>query len=59
VFACLYSAKATAGQLAELAGQFSPLIEIASLDTVVFPITGLSRLFGDERQIASEVSRLG
>lgn len=59
MFACLYSAKAGAGQLAELAAQFSPLIETASPDTVVFSITGLSRLFGDEQQLASEVSRRG
>lgn len=59
MFACLYSAKASAGQLAELAGQFSPVIETTAPDTVVFPVAGLSWLFGDERQIASEISRRG
>src|SRR5215469_8063079 len=45
--------------MAELAGQFSPLIEKPDAETVVFSLAGLSRLLGDWRQIASEISRRG
>jgi protein ImuB len=45
--------------LAELAGQFSPLVEKPDAETVVFSLAGLSRMFGDWRQIASEISRRG
>jgi protein ImuB len=45
--------------LAELASQFSPLVEAVGTDTVVFSITGLDRLIGNLHQIASEISRRG
>jgi protein ImuB len=45
--------------MAELAGQFSPLIEKPDAEMVVFSLAGLSRMFGDWRQIASEISRRG
>lgn len=46
-------------KLAELAGQFSPLVEKTSDDTVVFSITGLGSLFGNAHQIASAIARQG
>ena len=56
MFACLYG---QSPRLPELAGQFSPLIEKPDAETVVFSLAGLSRIFGDWRQIASEISRRG
>ncbi|MEP6538617.1 MAG: hypothetical protein ABJF23_24980 [Bryobacteraceae bacterium] len=56
MFACLFGRSA---QLAELAAQFSPLVETVDADTVVFSIAGLGRLFGDTNQIVSEISRRG
>ncbi|MCX6598329.1 MAG: hypothetical protein NTV70_18405 [Acidobacteria bacterium] len=56
MFACLFG---TSPLLAELAGQFSPLLELTAPDTVVFSLAGLARLFGDTHQLASEVSRRG
>jgi hypothetical protein len=56
VFACLYG---DSPRLAELARQFSPLVESVTADAVVFSITGLDRLIGDAHQIASAISRRG
>ncbi len=56
MFACLFGSSPL---LAELAGQFSPLLELTAPDTVVFSLAGLARLFGDTHQLASEVSRRG
>ena len=56
MFACLHG---RSSRLAELAGQFSPLLEKRDGETVVFSLAGLSRMFGDWRQIASEISRRG
>lgn len=56
MFACLFG---HSSRLAELAGQFSPLVEKTSEDTVVFSITGLGSLFGDVHQIASAIARQG
>lgn len=56
MFACLFGGSL---RLADLARQFSPLVESIDERTVVFSIAGLGRLIGDERQIASEISRRG
>lgn len=56
MYACLFGASPL---LAELARQFSPLVEQVSRDAVVFSIAGLGRLIGDEYRIASEISRQG
>jgi protein ImuB len=56
VIACLFG---TSPRLAELADQFSPLIETVAPDTVVFSVDGLSSLFGTLHQLASEISRRG
>jgi len=56
VFGCLYG---PSPRLAELAGQFSPLVENSGGGAVVFSLSGLNRLFGDWGQIASEISRRG
>ncbi|MGA2877647.1 MAG: hypothetical protein ABSG13_01720 [Bryobacteraceae bacterium] len=56
MFACLFG---NSPRLAELARQFSPLVESVATDTVVLSITGLDRLIGDEHQIASAISRRG
>jgi protein ImuB len=42
--------------LVQLAGAFSPQVELASPDTVVFDIDGLRRMFGGPHQIASEIA---
>ncbi len=39
-------------RLAELADQFSPVVERAAADMVVFSVDGLGSLFGDAHQIA-------
>ncbi len=44
-------------RLAELAGQFSPIVERVSEDIVVFSVDGLRSLFGDAHQLASEIAR--
>jgi protein ImuB len=56
VLACLFG---NSSRLAELADQFSPLIETVAPDTVVFSVDGLNSLFGTLHQIASEISRRG
>ena len=56
MIACL-SGKSS--RLIELAEQFSPVIEEIAQGEVAFSIDGLGSLFGDARQIASEISRRG
>lgn len=56
MYACLYG---HSPRLTELAQRFSPLVEPMGSEAVVFSIAGLERLIGDERQIASEISRQG
>jgi protein ImuB len=56
MFACL---SGPSPRLAELAGQFSPLVEKTGEDTVVFSVAGLGSLFGDVYQIASAIARQG
>jgi protein ImuB len=56
VVACLFG---NSPRLAELADQFSPVVERVSADMVVFSVDGLGSLFGDSHQIASEISRRG
>lgn len=56
MYACLYG---SSPRLAELAGQFSPLVENSGSDTVVFSIAGLGSLFGDAHRVASAVARQG
>jgi len=60
MYACIHTTGArTANQLFELALEFSPVIEQASNNTVVFPIAALRKLIGSPHQIASEICRLG
>ena len=56
MYACLYG---SSPRLTELAQRFSPLVEPLEPELVLFSIAGLERLIGDERQIASEISRQG
>ena len=56
MFACL---SGDSPRLAELAGQFSPLVENTGPNTVVFSIAGLGSLIGDAHQIASAIARQG
>jgi protein ImuB len=56
MYACLHG---SSSRLAELAGQFSPLVEKADSDTVVFSLAGLGSLFGDAHKIASAIARQG
>lgn len=56
MIACLVGNSA---RLAELARQFSPVVEQASAGEIVFSIDGLGSLFGDIYQIAAEISRRG
>lgn len=56
MFACLFG---SSPNLAELAREFSPLVELVTAEAVVFSIIGLNRLIGDAHQIASEISRRG
>ena len=62
MYACLHqpdSATADPAGLAELARNFSPEIERTGERTVVFSISGLSRLIGNANQIAAEIARRG
>ena len=59
MYACLYVANACGDELVQLALEFSPAVEKASNDTVVFSISALRRLIGSPHQIASEICRLG
>ncbi len=56
MFACVV---ASSPKLADLAGQFSPLVEQVSADTIVFSIAGLGRLIGGPSQIAAAIARAG
>ncbi len=60
MYACLHAAdEAAATLLYDLALQFSPEVEQAAEDTVVFSIAPLRKLIGSPHQIASEISRAG
>jgi protein ImuB len=54
-----FCAVSSIGALLALAHDFSPSVEQASPDTVVFSITPLRALLGSPYQIASEISRIG
>ncbi len=56
MYACIH-APGNLPLLLECAGHFSPLIEEASPDTVVFDIRGLQRLFGAADQLAAAIER--
>ncbi len=58
MYACLHQ-PAAPNALTELAGEFSPAVEVTAPGTVVFSIAGLTRLFGAPQQIASEIARRG
>jgi protein ImuB len=60
MYACLHLVSAaTAPLLLDLARAFSPVVEQASSDTVVFSIAPLRKLIGSPHQIASEICRAG
>lgn len=60
MYAAVHSRRAAdPSALTALAAHFSPHIELASADTVVFSITGLRRLIGGPDEIASAISRRG
>ncbi len=59
MYACLHAADKAATLLYDLALQFSPEVEQAAEDTVVFSIAPLRKLIGSPHQIASEISRAG
>jgi protein ImuB len=58
MYACLHRPGATEA-LAELAGSFSPEVEVTAPGTVVFSVRGLRRLIGSPHQIAAEIARRG
>jgi protein ImuB len=58
MYACLHRPGATEA-LVELAGTFSPEIEVTAPGTVVFSIRGLRRLIGPPHEIAAEIARRG
>jgi protein ImuB len=49
----------TSQALLRLALEFSPIVEQTSVNTVVFPVEPLFKLFGTPHRIASEVGRYG
>ena len=53
MFACLHGT----GNLAAVAGDFSPLVEMTAPDTVVFDVAGLDRLFGAAQALAAGLAR--
>ena len=55
MYACVHAADS--GKLADLAGAFSPTVEMAGPDTAVFSLRGLAGLFGDTREIVREMVR--
>lgn len=60
MYAAVHSRRAVAPSLlTALAAHFSPHIELAAPDTVVFSIAGLRRLIGSPDEIASAISRRG
>ncbi len=58
MYACLHRLGATEA-LADLAGTFSPEVEITAPGTVVFSIRGLGRLIGPPHEVAAEIARRG
>ncbi|MGH9663218.1 MAG: hypothetical protein ACRD9L_02200, partial [Bryobacteraceae bacterium] len=56
MYACVHSVK-TPEKLLDIAEIFSPTVETAGPDTVVFSLRGLAGLFGDMRHIARELVR--
>jgi protein ImuB len=63
MYACLHvpasQAAIPVANLQQVALRFSPLVETASANTVMFCITPLRRLIGSPHQIASEICRYG
>lgn len=60
MYACIYRETAPAGHsLLQLAYEFSPEVEQADADTVVFSIAPLRKLIGSPYQIASDICRAG
>ncbi len=55
MYACIYAVEGK--KLAELAGEFSPLIEVTSPDTVVLSVDGQERRIGGPREIAAAIAR--
>jgi protein ImuB len=53
MFACLHGT----GNLAAVAGDFSPLVEMTAPDTVAFDVAGLDRLFGAAQTLAAAIAR--
>jgi protein ImuB len=53
MFACLHGT----GNLAAVASDFSPVVEIAAADTVVCDVAGLDRLFGAAQELAAAMAR--
>jgi protein ImuB len=53
----MYAALHGSGNLAALAAEFSPLVERAAVDTVVFDASGLGRLFGPPHEVAAAIER--
>ena len=53
MFACIFGQ----GDLAAIAGAFSPSFEQTAPDTIVFRIDGLQRLYGSWQQIADAIAR--
>ena len=53
MFACLHGS----GNLAAVAGDFSPLVEMTAPDTVAFDVAGLDRLFGAAQALAAAIAR--
>ena len=52
----MFAAMHGSGPLLDCAGDFSPRIEIAAVDTVVLDIRGLDRLFGTPRRLAEVIT---
>jgi protein ImuB len=58
VFGALTTAEGSpSGELADVAREFSPRIEVCSATEIVLDLSGLERLFGDARTIAEELRR--
>src|SRR5688572_27098740 len=55
MYACVFASGGK--KLSELAGEFSPFIELTSPDTVVLSIEGLERRIGGPREIAGAIAR--
>jgi protein ImuB len=59
MYACLYGPGIGPESLLDLALEFSPYVEQASADTVLFCIDPLRKLLGSPYQIASDIARAG